>query len=201
MNVTNLEQVTFGVTDLEACRRFWRDFGLTEARQPTGSVFSCRDGSAVVVRRSDDPELPPAIEPGSTLRESTFGVRSARDLAAIGAELAKDREVTEDADGTIARDRSARVPDRVSRVATQAGRRPRAQVQHAGAPGPDQHARPVLQGSPPARDDAHRVHDRQPGQDRAVLRRAARLHRERLLSAVAAIFCAAARRIIITTCS
>ena len=101
MNVTNLEQVTFGVTDLPACRRFWLDFGLAESRQPAGSVFSCRDGSAVVVRSSDDPDLPPAIEPGSTLRETTFGVRGARDLAAIAAELAKDREVSEDADGTL----------------------------------------------------------------------------------------------------
>jgi len=101
MNVTNLEQVTFGVTDVETCRRFWSDFGLSEARQPAGSVFSCRDGSAVVVRRSDDPDLPPSIETGSTLRETTFGVRGVRDLEGIGAELAKDRDVTEDADGTL----------------------------------------------------------------------------------------------------
>jgi catechol 2,3-dioxygenase-like lactoylglutathione lyase family enzyme len=101
MNVTNLEQVTFGVVDLDACRRFWNDFGLRESRQPTGSVFSCRDGSSVALRQIDDPALPPAIEPGATSRESTFGVRAASDLAAIAAELAKDRDVVEDADGTI----------------------------------------------------------------------------------------------------
>jgi catechol 2,3-dioxygenase-like lactoylglutathione lyase family enzyme len=54
-----------------------------------------------VVRRSDDPDLPPSIETGSTLRETTFGVRGVRDLEGIGAELAKDRDVTEDADGTL----------------------------------------------------------------------------------------------------
>jgi len=101
MNVTNLEQVTFGVVDLDACRRFWSDFGLSESEQPNGSVFSCRDGSTVVLRRIDDPSLPRTVERGATLRESVFGVRAASDLAAIRTELAKDRDVVEDADGTI----------------------------------------------------------------------------------------------------
>src|SRR5215471_11970751 len=101
MNVTNLEQVTFGVADLDACRRFWTDFGLAESRQPEGSVFSCRDGSSIALRRIDDPSLPPAIERGPTSRESTFGVRAASDLAAIAAELTKDRDVVADADGTV----------------------------------------------------------------------------------------------------
>ena len=82
----------------------------------------------------------------------------------------------------VARDRSARVSDRVSRVAADARPRPRAQVQHAGPSGQDQHARAVLQGSASARDDSYGVHDRRPGQDRAVLHRAPRLHRKRLLS-------------------
>ena len=50
MNVTNLDQVTFGVVDLAAGRRFWNDFGLSESRQGNGSVFGCRDGSSVVLR-------------------------------------------------------------------------------------------------------------------------------------------------------
>jgi catechol 2,3-dioxygenase-like lactoylglutathione lyase family enzyme len=101
MSVTNLEAVTFGVTDLETCRRFWSDFGLHETAEPEGSVFTAQDGSAVVLRRADDPSLPPAIEPGSTVRETTFGVRSTADLERIAAELAKDREVNDDPDGTI----------------------------------------------------------------------------------------------------
>jgi catechol 2,3-dioxygenase-like lactoylglutathione lyase family enzyme len=101
MNVTNLEAVTFGVSDLELCRRFWNDFGLAESAEPDGSIFSCRDGSTVILRRIDDPSLPPANEPGATLRETTFGVRSPEDLEAIARELAKDREVARDRDGTI----------------------------------------------------------------------------------------------------
>jgi catechol 2,3-dioxygenase-like lactoylglutathione lyase family enzyme len=101
MNVTNLEAVTFGVNDMESCRRFWNDFGLMEAADGRGASFTCANGAAVVLRALADPALPPAVEPGATLRESTFGVRSARDLAAIAAELAKDRDVREDADGTL----------------------------------------------------------------------------------------------------
>jgi catechol 2,3-dioxygenase-like lactoylglutathione lyase family enzyme len=101
MNVTNLEAVTFGVSDLALCRRFWSDFGLAETVDPHGSVFSCRDGSTVVLRRIDDPSLPPANEPGVTARESTFGVRSPEDLEAVARELEKDREVRRDPDGTV----------------------------------------------------------------------------------------------------
>ena len=102
MAVTNLDAVTFGVTDFDACRRFWTDFGLRETRSSaTSSSFVCQDGSSVELKLAEDPSLPAALEPGATLREATFGVRSAADLRAIGAELAKDRDVDEDADGTL----------------------------------------------------------------------------------------------------
>jgi catechol 2,3-dioxygenase-like lactoylglutathione lyase family enzyme len=101
MNITNLDSVTFGITDFDTCRRFWTDFGLAERRDGDVVTFSARNGSTVVLRAAGDPALPPAIEPGNTLREATFGVRSATDLAAIGAELRKDREVREDADGAL----------------------------------------------------------------------------------------------------
>jgi catechol 2,3-dioxygenase-like lactoylglutathione lyase family enzyme len=101
MNVTNLEALTFGVSDLELCRRFWNDFGLAETVEPSGSLFSCRDGSSVILRHIDDPALPPANEPGATVRETTFGVRASEDLAAIERELSRDREITRDGDGTL----------------------------------------------------------------------------------------------------
>jgi len=101
MQITNLESVTFGVTDLETCRRFWTDFGLIESHDRGTLSYACRDGSTVELRKSDDPQLPPAIEPGATLRETTFGVRAVADLRAITKELGKDREVVEDADGTV----------------------------------------------------------------------------------------------------
>ena len=101
MNVTNLESVIFGVDDLESCRRFWTDFGLTESELNGAPCFTCQDGSGVVLRRIDDPGLPAAVEPGATLREAVFGVRSSADLDAIAAELDKDRPVSVDTEGTV----------------------------------------------------------------------------------------------------
>ncbi|HZL96502.1 MAG TPA: VOC family protein, partial [Vicinamibacterales bacterium] len=101
MNVTNLDSATFGVTDFDACRRFWTDFGLIESEVKGATVFTCQNGSEVVLRNADDPELPPRIEPGATQREATFGVQSAADLKAIADELARDRPVRIDADGTV----------------------------------------------------------------------------------------------------
>jgi catechol 2,3-dioxygenase-like lactoylglutathione lyase family enzyme len=102
MNVTNLDSVTFGITDFAACRRFWTDFGLTESTAPDGAiVFSCKNGSSVVLRDANDATLPQPIEPGATQREAVFGVQSAADLSAIAAELERDRPVRIDADGTV----------------------------------------------------------------------------------------------------
>ncbi len=102
MNITNLDSVTFGITDFDACRRFWTDFGLTESTAEDGAtVFSCQNGSSVVLRSVDDPKLPPPNEPGATQREAVFGVKSAADLDAIAAELERDRPVRVDTDGTV----------------------------------------------------------------------------------------------------
>jgi catechol 2,3-dioxygenase-like lactoylglutathione lyase family enzyme len=102
VNVTNLDSVTFGITDFSACRRFWTDFGLTESAGDDGAiVFSCNNGSSVVLRDANDPKLPEPNEPGATQREAVFGVKSAADLTAIASELERDRPVHIDADGTV----------------------------------------------------------------------------------------------------
>jgi catechol 2,3-dioxygenase-like lactoylglutathione lyase family enzyme len=102
MNVTNLDSVTFGITDFAPCRRFWTDFGLEESSAADGAtVFSCKNGSSVVLRDIDDPKLPAPNEPGATQREAVFGVQSAADLTAIASELERDRPVHVDADGTV----------------------------------------------------------------------------------------------------
>jgi hypothetical protein len=53
------------------------------------------------LRRADDPSLPAGLEDGSTLREVTWGVDTREALDALAANLAGDREVREDADGSI----------------------------------------------------------------------------------------------------
>lgn len=99
MGVTNIEVMTYGVDDLDASRTFWRDFGL----EPSADLntWSAADGSAVMLRRSDDPALPPTREGGSTLREVMFGVDTRASLEAIAAELSRDRDVSSDAAGAI----------------------------------------------------------------------------------------------------
>jgi catechol 2,3-dioxygenase-like lactoylglutathione lyase family enzyme len=100
VNITNLEQVTFGVTEFEASSRFWTDFGLKPAavEDPSARRFTAQDGSCVELRKLDDPSLPATYEAGATLREATFGVRSDQDLAALARELGRDREIRADGD-------------------------------------------------------------------------------------------------------
>lgn len=103
MSVTNLESVTYGVDDLDPSIRFWTDFGLTrdDDASPEAPVFHAQDGSSVVLMRKDDPALPTAIEPGSTLREVCFGVRDEDALESIAGELVRDRDVTAGAGGSV----------------------------------------------------------------------------------------------------
>jgi catechol 2,3-dioxygenase-like lactoylglutathione lyase family enzyme len=96
--VTGIDAAVFGVRDLRTAGRFLDDWGLSRLRSGrSGGDFVCVDRSEILVRPLDSPQLPPAIEPGSTLRELVWGVASRRALDAIGANLARDRSVTEDA--------------------------------------------------------------------------------------------------------
>lgn len=102
MNIIGLDALIFGVDDIQACHDCLRDYGLTPVdANPGGGRFEALDGTAVVIRRADDPDLPPAIGPGPSLRETVYGVASAADLDAIGRELSRDREVTCDAHGVL----------------------------------------------------------------------------------------------------
>lgn len=102
MGVTGIQTLTFGVEDMDVAERFWTDFGLAKVDGGDGErVFEAANKSTVVVRPIDDPALPPAVIPGSTVRETTWAVESAADLDALADALAADREVTRDADGTV----------------------------------------------------------------------------------------------------
>ena len=94
MNITGPEQLLMGVEDLEECRKFLTLYGLRELeRGVTGASFEALDGSGVVLRLANDLSLPAANVGGPTLRAAVWGVESAADLEAIGAELTKDRKV------------------------------------------------------------------------------------------------------------
>ncbi len=102
MNVTSLDAVTYGVDALPAAKTFWNDFGLTLLDEDASRLlFEAQDKSTVEVRLSSDTSLPGPIEKGPGVRESIFGVASEADMAAIEAELSKDRPVRKDPDGTL----------------------------------------------------------------------------------------------------
>ncbi len=81
MSFSGLDAVTFGVDDMGEAARFLEDWGLRQVfAGPDRLVSETRDGCEVIVRPAEAPDLPPAIEPGSTLREVVWG---APDAAAL----------------------------------------------------------------------------------------------------------------------
>jgi catechol 2,3-dioxygenase-like lactoylglutathione lyase family enzyme len=94
MTVMRVERVVYGVTDLGECTRFFEDFGLERLGEATD--FATRTGQVLQLRPADDPDLPPAVEPGSTLREIVWGVDTEESLEELAAALAADREVRRD---------------------------------------------------------------------------------------------------------
>jgi catechol 2,3-dioxygenase-like lactoylglutathione lyase family enzyme len=100
--ITGIDAAVFGVVDLRAAKRFLDDWGLRRERSGRfGADYRCVDRSEVSVRPANSPQLPRAIEPGSTLRELIWGVVSRRSLDAIAENLARDRSASFDPDGTL----------------------------------------------------------------------------------------------------
>jgi catechol 2,3-dioxygenase-like lactoylglutathione lyase family enzyme len=76
MSIVGIDSITYGVEDIALCRRFFTDWGL----KPKGEDFETLNGCEVRIRHKDDPGLPPAIEPGSTLRAVIWGTDGAKVL-------------------------------------------------------------------------------------------------------------------------
>jgi catechol 2,3-dioxygenase-like lactoylglutathione lyase family enzyme len=96
MSITGIDRITHGVEDMEACRRFFLDWGLSlVSDNAEGLDFETLNGCQVRLRKSDDPSLPPPIEPGPTLREVIWGTDSADDLTALKAALGNEPEFHE----------------------------------------------------------------------------------------------------------
>jgi catechol 2,3-dioxygenase-like lactoylglutathione lyase family enzyme len=110
MALLGVESLVYGVADLDQCTRFYEDFGLELVqRDEHVSRFGVAERSSVILRRHDDPALPPPFlaEPGP--REIIWGVDSQESLDAVTAELRRDRPVEIDADGTAHCCRRARI--------------------------------------------------------------------------------------------
>jgi catechol 2,3-dioxygenase-like lactoylglutathione lyase family enzyme len=102
MDIVGVDTAVFGVDDLEAARRFCRDYGFKETEHgAAGASFEALDGTGVMLRHSSDSALPRAPVAGSTGRETIWGVRDKAALERIGAELSSDRQVRRDSAGVL----------------------------------------------------------------------------------------------------
>jgi naringenin degradation protein FdeC len=108
MNIVGIENITYGVEDMDASIRFHDDLGMERIDAGrNGTDFRLLNGAMVQLRGADDPALPPPKIDWlphlnrSTVREVIWGVGDREALAAIGAELGKDREVTQDDAGVL----------------------------------------------------------------------------------------------------
>ncbi|WLI04533.1 VOC family protein [Pseudomonas sp. FP597] len=103
MNILGLDALVFGVDDIQSCADFLQDYGLNAVQlSESGGRFEALDGTAVVIRHSDDPSLPAGHHgPSPSLRETVYGVRSINDLDAIEDDLGRDREVSRDVNGVL----------------------------------------------------------------------------------------------------
>lgn len=101
MSITGIDRITHGVEDMDACRRFFLDWGLTLVGEgPEGLDFETLNGCQVRMRRADDPALSPAIEPGPTLREVVWSAETVADLDRLHPIMAGQPGFFE-ADGTL----------------------------------------------------------------------------------------------------
>lgn len=100
MDFTGIEAVTYGVADMDKARKFFTDWGLKKVKSgKTATVFETLDGSRVTLRPRGDKSLPKAIEPGSTLREIVWGVKTKAELNTLVKKIAEDRDITTGEDG------------------------------------------------------------------------------------------------------
>ena len=101
MNIIGPDELVFGVEDIDACARYLSDYGLKAARGQGPGRFEALDGTAIVVKGTEDRGLPPPLPTKSFLRQTVYGVADEQSLLEIAAELQKDRAVEQAADGSI----------------------------------------------------------------------------------------------------
>lgn len=84
MPINGIDKIVYGVEDLPTCVRFFTDWGLKPiSENASGALFETLDGCEVELRLASDPALPPAMEPGSTLRRVVWGLSDTAELAAL----------------------------------------------------------------------------------------------------------------------
>ena len=115
MRIIGPDELIFGVDNIQECRTFLADYGLTENG---ANCFEALDGTAIVLRATDDPTLPAPLPTATRLRETVWGVEDQATLDAVKTELSRDRDVIVNASGRI-----CTVDDAGFRIAFQITRR------------------------------------------------------------------------------
>ncbi|NED33660.1 VOC family protein [Streptomyces sp. SID8499] len=102
MGIQRIESATYSIDDLDACVRFFDDFGLFQVeRTEEHAVFETLTGQSLHLDTQPGPLLPGPVEPGPTLREIVWGVDTREELERLVAEVRRDRAVREDAAGVF----------------------------------------------------------------------------------------------------
>jgi catechol-2,3-dioxygenase len=82
MALIGIDAIVFGVADMKEAARFLDDWGVSRVSAGADKfVYRTRDGSEVIVRPKDAPDLPSPIEPGNTVREVIWGAASEAELS------------------------------------------------------------------------------------------------------------------------
>lgn len=111
MTILGIESLVFGVEDIAHCTRFLDDFGLTlRGSGEEYSRFVLPEGSSVVLKKSNAPDLPKGTAREVGVREVVWGVDSQEDLERIASDLSKDHSIVSDNDGTVHFDPGFGVP-------------------------------------------------------------------------------------------
>ncbi|NKJ41650.1 VOC family protein [Novosphingobium sp. SG720] len=103
MAITGIRRLVFLVDDLEATSRFFADYGLKpQSADAHGARFEVLNGAQVHLLRRGHPDLPKgSVQTGIGVHECVWSVDTPEALAALTADLARDHELTVDAQGVV----------------------------------------------------------------------------------------------------
>jgi len=102
MKILGLQELRFGVSDIETPRLFLRDWNLEPIAGSNSEIrYTTLDAAEIRLLPEDSQLLPPAVNSECKLREIIWAVDSQAELDKIAAELSSDRRLIQSADGTI----------------------------------------------------------------------------------------------------
>jgi catechol 2,3-dioxygenase-like lactoylglutathione lyase family enzyme len=103
MRIIGPDSLVFGVPNPKECHQYLLDYGLkqTDASAGPGGSYEALDGTGITFYEADDDRLPPPLPTKNSLRQIVWGCVDQAAVDEVAAELKKDREVIEQADGSI----------------------------------------------------------------------------------------------------